>query len=123
MEVHLLRFPVALFWAKKSLRLLRLVLVDLMAAIERGRTFETNVSLVLDRQMEQVSYTYFLQKSLTSYIALRKGANLRSDTPTALMTADTETPVPTTIFTPSSYRLIESGFFRSEDSHISFADS
>jgi hypothetical protein len=61
--------------------------------------------------------------SLTSLSDLRTATNLRSDTLTALTTANSETQVPTTAFSPSSYRLTESSSFRSEDSDISFADS
>jgi hypothetical protein len=61
--------------------------------------------------------------SLALLSDLRTATNLRSDTLTALTTANSETQVPTTAFSPSSYRLTESGSFRSGDSDISFADS
>jgi hypothetical protein len=77
-----------------------------------------------DGTRSNVSSTYFSQTpSLTSLSDLRTATNLRSDTLTALTTANSETQVPTTAFSPSSYRLTESSSFRSEDSDISFADS
>jgi hypothetical protein len=75
-----------------------------------------------DGTRSNVSSTYFSQNSLTSLSDLCTATNLRSDTLTALMTANSETQVPTT-FTPSSFRLTESGSFRSGDFDISFADS
>jgi hypothetical protein len=73
-----------------------------------------------DRARSNASSTYFSQTpSLTSSLSdLRTATNLRSDTLTASTTAISQ--VPTTAFTPSSYRLTESGSFRSGDS---FADS
>jgi hypothetical protein len=77
-----------------------------------------------DGARSNVSSTYFSQNSLTSLSGLRTATNLRSDTLSALTTANSETQVPTATFTPSSsYRLTESGSIRSGDSDISFADS
>ena len=77
----------------------------------------------MDGTRSNVSLTYFSQNLLTSLSDLHAATNLRSDTLTALTTANSETRVPTTAFTPSSYRLTESGSIRSGDSDISFADS
>ena len=66
---------------------------------------------------------YFSQNSLTSLSNPCTATNLRSDTLTALTAANSETQVPTATFTLPSYRLTESGSFRSGDSDISFADS
>ena len=77
----------------------------------------------MDGTRSNVLSTYFLQNSLISLSDLHTAMNLRSDTLTALMTVNSETQVPTTTFTPSSYCLTESGSFRSRDSDISFADS
>ena len=76
-----------------------------------------------DGLKSNVSSTYFSQTPLTSSTDLRTATNLRSDTLTTVTTANSETQVPTTAFSPSSYRLTESGSFRSGDSDISFADS
>ena len=74
-----------------------------------------------DGARSNVSSTYFSQSpSLASLSDLRTATNLRSDT---LKIANSETQVPTTAFSPSSYRLTESGSFRSGESDVSFADS
>ena len=76
-----------------------------------------------DGARSNVSSTYFSQSpSLASLSDLRTATNLRSDT---LTIANSETQVPTTAFSPSSYRLTESGSFqvRSGESDISIADS
>ena len=72
-----------------------------------------------DGTRSNVSSTYFSQTPSLS--DLRTATNLRSET--VLTTANSETQVPTTAFTPSSYRLTESGSIRSGDADISFADS
>ena len=69
--------------------------------------------------------TYFSQNSLSSLTG-PYATNLRSDTLSVSTTANSETQVPTSTFTPSSYRLTESlaGPFRSSrDSDISFVGS
>src|SRR5882757_1275577 len=64
------------------------------------------------------------QNSFTSMTGLCTAMNLRSDdTLTALMTANSETQVPTATFTPSSYCLTESRSSRSGDSDISSSPS
>jgi hypothetical protein len=80
-----------------------------------------NIFLVLDHRMERGPM--YRRLILTLLTGLRTATNVRSDTLTALTTANSETQVPTTTFTPSSYCLTESGSFRSGDSDISFADS
>ncbi|KAF8802357.1 hypothetical protein BYT27DRAFT_7062501, partial [Phlegmacium glaucopus] len=69
-----------------------------------------------DGMRSNVSSTYFSQTSFTST------SGLRAATFSPLTTAISETQVPTTTFTPSSYRLTESGSL-SGDSDVSFADS
>ena len=77
-----------------------------------------------DGMRSNASSTYFSQTSFTSMTGPRTVTNLRSDnTFSPLTTAVSETQVPTTTFTPSSYRLTETASSRSGDSDVSFADS
>lgn len=101
--------------------------VDLVVAMDKDRRFQMNISLALDLMVwgpTYVSSTYFLPTSFTLISGLCTATNLRlDDTMTALTTANSKTQVPTTTFTLSSYRLMESASLRSGDSNISFANS